>query len=786
MSRTDATSPPRRSPEDAERTIAHLTRRLNQLQTTVATLLAEQHRDGFRARQNKNETPSPDTLESGAELLLRRVIDSLEGRMCILTADGTVMGSNRLWDEAITALGLPGSGIGSRFFALTSSLPADAADLQRLHDTVLSVLVEEKQHADVKLRWVWAGTDEQVVVRAHAVTDHEQAKAVISIVDITTAMTTQAELQRITKRAQLLALVAEHTDNAVVIQDAEGRIEWVNEAFCRLTGYSLGDAVGRSRMDLWRGSLVGTQRFHELVSQIEAGQAVDAEVPAQSTSGRNYWTHLQVQPVLLHGEIVRFVGVERDITERRIAEERLRATNLQVRTLADEIAAEKALLDGVLASIPHLVYWKVAARELEDPEPSAGGDVTSTDHRDGCEGLHYSGVNQAFLSVRDIGEPDEVIGRCEHSLPVSDELSELLPDIEAEVMATGRAQLDLRANLHTGGARRRELLLSVLPYGDGSQPHGDRTGVIGVAADITHLSELERQLAQASRLESIGQLAAGIAHEINTPVQYVSDNTRFVADTVGKVLTSLRNVNALLAEGGGEAGESAQDTHARPGAGTHSDSVLDRIRELTALPDLDFLSTEIPSALAQSQEGLQRVAEIVKAMKDYSHPGAGRAAADLNRAVESTVKVCRNEWKYVAQLELDLDPDITSVPCYEGELKQVLLNIIINAAQAIGEQRESSETTELGLIRVSTKLATDSVQIEVQDNGPGMPEHVRLRVFDPFYTTKAVGKGTGQGLSMAYAVVVTKHGGRLEVDSAPGHGTTFSITLPLTAGDQSP
>jgi PAS domain S-box-containing protein len=772
----------RRSPEDVDRTIANLTRRVNQLQTTVATLLAERNRAELFAR--RAATQGLAEVQSGPARLLQRVIDSLEGRMCILTEDGTVLGTNRLWDEAATQLDLPGSGIGSHIFSLTRSLPVDPPDLQRLHDALLSVLVGDEKHAEAKLRWMWAGVNEHVVVRVHAVTDHDQAKAVLSIVDITTAMTTQAELQRITRRAQLLALVAEHTDNAVVIQDSAGRIEWVNDAFCRLTGHHEEGVIGKTRMDLWQGPFVSTPRFRELVEEIAAGHSVDVEIPAQSTAGRHYWTHLQVQPVLVDGEIARYVGVERDITERRIAEERLRATNQQVRTLADEIAAEKALLDGVLASIPHLVYWKVAdpAADVLDTDPAEPGGA---DQR-----LHYSGVNQAFLTVRAIKHQHQVIGQSEDMLPVQDELSALLPGIEAEVIASGVPQLDLRVDLHTGSGQCRELLLSVLPYGDGSPEHGETTGVIGVAADVTHLSELERHLAQASRLESIGQLAAGIAHEINTPVQYVSDNTRFVAGSVGTVLAALRGIAAVLAETGpddqGTTPDEGAVPGAVPGAETGTCAALARVRELASAPDLDFLDAEIPSALAQSQEGLQRVAEIVKAMKDYSHPGVGRAAADVNRAVESTVKVCRNEWKYVAELELDLDPDLPPIPCYEGELKQVLLNIIINAAHAIGDHRESTGATDLGRIRVGTRRVGDSAHLVIQDDGPGMPEDVRRRVFDPFFTTKPVGKGTGQGLSMAYASIVTKHGGQLTVDSAPGQGATFTIALPLTVTEERP
>ena len=213
----------------------------------------------------------------------------------------------------------------------------------------------------------------------------------------------QEELRQITKRAQLLALVAEHTDNAVVIQDAAGRIEWINDAFLRHTGFRTPqEVVGRSRMDLWLGPFTQTQEFADLVASIEAGHSVDQELPAQSLDGRDYWAQLQVKPVMVDGQIVRFVGVERDITERRRAEEQLRATSQRVHALAEEITAEKSLLDGVLASIPHLVYWKVNSRFAE---------------RDDAADLHYSGVNQAFLGLRRLAGRDQVIGRTEAELP---------------------------------------------------------------------------------------------------------------------------------------------------------------------------------------------------------------------------------------------------------------------------------------------------------------------------------------------------------------------------------
>jgi signal transduction histidine kinase len=197
---------------------------------------------------------------------------------------------------------------------------------------------------------------------------------------------------------------------------------------------------------------------------------------------------------------------------------------------------------------------------------------------------------------------------------------------------------------------------------------------------------------------------------------------------------------------------------------------------------VDFLAEEIPNALRESLDGLGRVTEIVRAMKDYAHPGTERGETDLNRALRMTGEVCRNEWKHVAVLELDLDPAAGLVSCYEGEVKQVVLNMLVNAAQAITEFRRTHPDAPFGRILVSSRRTAQEFLITVSDNGIGMDEHVRRHAFDPFFTTKEVGRGTGQGLALAHTTVVTKHHGRLEVDSTPGQGSTFTIALPLRRG----
>jgi signal transduction histidine kinase len=275
--------------------------------------------------------------------------------------------------------------------------------------------------------------------------------------------------------------------------------------------------------------------------------------------------------------------------------------------------------------------------------------------------------------------------------------------------------------------------------------------------DVTQEKTLERDLLQAQKLESIGQLSAGIAHEINTPAQFIGDNIRFLQETVGDVLRA------------------AERNGVSPVAGATAQS---DVTTGAALQDFDYLKEEIPKAIQQSLDGVERISRIVSAMKEFSHPAIDLTPYDLNRAILSTITVTSNEWKYVAEVETDLDPQLPPVVVMPGAFNQVILNMLVNAAHAVGAVVAENPGSK-GLIRISTCTALDSVEIRIQDSGCGIPEQFRHRIFDPFFTTKEVGKGTGQGLAIAHDVIVKKHHGAIEVESEPGAGSTFTIRLPL-------
>jgi signal transduction histidine kinase len=276
--------------------------------------------------------------------------------------------------------------------------------------------------------------------------------------------------------------------------------------------------------------------------------------------------------------------------------------------------------------------------------------------------------------------------------------------------------------------------------------------------EMAERRRVETELLQSQKLEAVGQLAAGIAHEINTPLQFIGDNTRFVRDSLDQLLS-------LLDDALGRRSESDDAETRRLAA---------RIKEV----GLSFLRKEIPAALKENLEGVKRLDGIVQAMREFAHPGAAEMTdLDLNRALNTMVTVSRSEWKYVADMVLDLEADLPPVPALPGEINQAILNLLINAAHAIREVvRDSGER---GTITIRTRRAGDSVVLEIADTGCGIPEAIRDRVFEPFFTTKAVGQGTGQGLAIAHSVVVRKHAGQLTFTSDEGQGTTFRVALPL-------
>jgi PAS domain S-box-containing protein len=284
---------------------------------------------------------------------------------------------------------------------------------------------------------------------------------------------------------------------------------------------------------------------------------------------------------------------------------------------------------------------------------------------------------------------------------------------------------------------------------------------IEVIEDISERIRLEVELHHAQKLESVGRLASGIAHEINTPIQFVGDYVSFLQQAFTDLM---RLCDAYREAWAGLGGALPPD-------------VCVALQQAEETADLDYLRERAQPAFAATLGGIHRVATIVKAMKSFGHPDQGeKSCADINAALESTLTVAANELKYVADVETDLG-DIPDVSCYLSDLNQVFLNLLVNGAHASGDAAVGNPGR--GKIRVKTFREDDFVVVSISDTGGGIPEAIRHRIFEPFFTTKEVGRGTGQGLAIARAVVVEKHGGKLTFETEVGKGTTFLIRLPL-------
>lgn len=294
-------------------------------------------------------------------------------------------------------------------------------------------------------------------------------------------------------------------------------------------------------------------------------------------------------------------------------------------------------------------------------------------------------------------------------------------------------------------------------------PGGYMLGYVIAFQDITEKLENEVQVALSQKMEAIGQLAAGIAHEINTPIQYIGDNLRFLQRTITRITNILNAYKDMV----------SKQKHIL------SDECIEEIEQLKKENRIDTYLSESPVAINDALDGVERVRKIVLAMREFSHPSEKeKKEADINHGIETTVVISRNEWKYFSDLETDLDPNLPMVYCQIDEINQVILNMIVNAAQSIQEKIPPG-SEEKGKITIRTCHEDDKINILISDTGNGIPEEIRQRIFEPFFTTKGVGKGTGQGLSMAHNIIVNKHQGRIMIDSIVGKGTTFTIELPI-------
>ncbi len=285
--------------------------------------------------------------------------------------------------------------------------------------------------------------------------------------------------------------------------------------------------------------------------------------------------------------------------------------------------------------------------------------------------------------------------------------------------------------------------------------------LVCLGVDRTAHKQLEDRLRLAQKLEAVGQLAAGVAHEVNTPMQFIGDGVRFLKECLTDLGSALEGHSELFT-----------DLRQR---GCLTDADEEKLASIEETSDVAFVLVEGPAAVDRTLRGVTRVAEIVRALKAFAHPVDGAyTSTDVNAAIADAVIVARGEYKHCAEVMLDFG-DVPPIVCDAGALNQVLLNLIVNATHAIEEGKAGA----MGMITIQTRQERDVVCISVSDDGCGIPEAVRPRLFEPFFTTKPVGKGTGQGLALVHTIVEKQHGGQISFDSQVGVGTTFHIRFPL-------
>jgi PAS domain S-box-containing protein len=450
----------------------------------------------------------------------------------------------------------------------------------------------------------------------------------------------------------------------------------------------------------------------------------------QAVTYENWTINADNQPVLLEtkknpyygpdGEVLGVIGVGRDITKHRLAENALRTANLEIEQL---ICSLQSILIAITLDF-HITRWNPAAqRALGIPTP----------------------------------------------LPLGTPLNSLNIEWEWKIIAAGIDQCHQELHpiyLDPLHFRRMDgyegfLGLNISPIFDFEN---DLAGFILLGADISEKIVLEARLKQAQKLESIGHLAAGIAHEINTPIQYIGDNTRFLQQNFAVLIDGISRLKKVS--------NTAHREQLAPNSLAELEGELQKI-------DIPYLLEEVPVAISQTLEGIHRVTEIVQAMKGFSYPTSKRMTAiDINKALQDTIIVARNEWKYIADIITNYDLHLPSVNCLLGEINQVFLNIIVNAADAI-QNANGDDSQQKGIISIKTLQVGNWVEIRISDTGTGIPDKIRDHIFEPFFTTKEVGKGTGQGLAIAYDIVVVKHGGTLTFETRMGEGSTFIVRLPI-------
>ncbi|HRP95358.1 MAG TPA: PAS domain S-box protein [Rhodocyclaceae bacterium] len=573
----------------------------------------------------------------------------------------------------------------------------------------------------------------------------------------------------------------------ILVSDRRGRILYVSEAFCDAVGYCADELIGRDYRVLDSG-LHDDAFYAGIWETLHANRVWQGEIANRHKDGRLVWRDLSIFPLTgRDADDACFIGVSADITERKTAETAHRKTE----GVLEQVVQSDPVPTFVINERHEIIYWNRALEALTgiaaasligqrqagkafygEERPSLA-DLIVDGRIDALE-RYYPGRYRPSPIIPDAYEGEGFFPHLDPSgrwltftaAPLRDADGCIIGAIETlqdtterkaavESLRRSQAELEELVEKRTAELARAKAALEA----DIAKRQASETELLRRNAELTEVNErlrtTQEQLAQSERLASIGQLAAGVAHEINNPIGYVQSNL----GTLENYLQDLFDVVAAF--------ETALSSMPAADAATAAALALRREK------DLDFLKEDVPALMAECKEGITRVRKIVADLKDFSRIDRSHEweFADLHRGLESTLNIVNNEIKYKADVVREYGA-LPEVECLPSQLNQVFMNLLVNAAHAIGAER--------GRITVRTGIDGEGerVWIEIGDTGCGIAPEVVAHIFDPFFTTKPVGSGTGLGLSLSYGIV-QKHGGNIEVASRPGHGTTFRITLPV-------
>jgi len=543
------------------------------------------------------------------------------------------------------------------------------------------------------------------------------------------------------KNFKLFSSAISQNPLSIVITDINGIVKYINPAFTSVSGYTEKEVIGQTPRVLKSGKH-SAAFYKNLWKTIRSGNIWKGELINKNKNGELYWELATISPITgTNNKISHFISIKQDITENKKKLTELAASQMRFHDLAD--------------LLPQTIF-----------EMDIHGMISFTNRM----GFETFGYTKEDLQK---GVPCILLFAPDDRAKVQFNMQQRLKNIPFD-------------NHEYTGLKKDGTSFPILVYTSRIIENGKLVGIRGIVLDISERKEAEaklqelnktleqrveertkdlaisqQQIIQQEKLASIGQLAAGIAHEINNPLNFIKINFATQQENISDLLAILNEYRTFIQQIDKENLFTAE---------------LLNLKQLEHDLDLNTLLADLPKIFSESQRGFERITTIINSMRNfaYKHAFEEKVLFDINKGIRDTLIIARNEYRYCADIETNLK-ELPLVPCNPEQLNQVILNLIINSAHAIVSEMKTSN----GKIVINTWKESNFVYCSIADDGPGIPPEVQEHIFEPFFTTKKPGHGTGLGLSISYDIIVNKHDGRLSVHCPKEGGTVFTIMLPI-------